>query len=133
MQVGARHHHVGVILSRTDLNSNGLAVFGQDLGYWRRGVNFSAVGSSKASNGFNQGVETTLRVKDSLVHIHMCHQVIHARGVVRRCSQKDCWEVQHFLEAVILYKLTGEVIKGCGQKLYKLAKLRKHLRVQEGP
>ncbi len=86
VQVGARNNHVCDVVNTGNLDSHRLVVLMQNLGHWRAGVNLNAVFLGKFCDCLNHRVKPTLRVENALVHVNVCHQVIHARGVVGRSS-----------------------------------------------
>ena len=66
----------------------------QNLGHWRAGVKLNAVFLGEFCDCLNHRVKPTLRVENTLVHVNVCHQVIHARSVIRRSAQEHSRKVQ---------------------------------------
>ena len=82
---------------------------GHNLGHLRVGVNYRSVLLGQTLNGLDDLVETTHWVENANVHVDVGHQVVHARGVIRGCSQEHCRKVQDLLQTLVAHVTSGKL------------------------
>ena len=72
-------------------------------------MNHRSVLFGQTLDGFDDLVETTHRIENANVHVYVGHQVVHARCVIRGCSQEHCRKVQDLLQTFVAHVTGGKL------------------------
>ena len=72
-------------------------------------MNHRSVLFGQTLDGFDDLVETAHRVENANVHVYVGHQVVHARCVIRGCSQEHCRKVQDLLQTLVAHVTSGKL------------------------
>ena len=109
VQVSITNHYIGRVEHVAHHDAGDVTGLGFDLGHLRVGVNHRSVLFGQTLDGFDDLVETAHRVENANVHVYVGHQVVHARGVIRGCSQEHCRKVQDLLQTLVAHVTSGKL------------------------